>query len=242
LALAFLENVGDIMTAIANPDDALITQETVTAYRDLRRGIGLLGLTLPWVLIIGHHGFRESISGFYYTNMRNWFVGSMCVTGVFLIFYRYQKAGLDNVLSSVAGVCAILVALCPTTGTNPTSAEQVVGVLHLCFAACFLGLLAYFCLFLFTKTNPNLPRTPRKNIRNRIYTGCGISIIVGLAFAVLCQIPALHSFRDSANGVYWGESLAVVAFGIAWLIKGETLFRDPPASSSGPLQAGAVAP
>jgi len=76
--------------------------------------VGAIGVALPVVLGLGGWWFfhlppRPSISAYYYTELRNWFVGSMCAFGVFLIAYRLGK--LDNVLATVAGVLAIVVGL-----------------------------------------------------------------------------------------------------------------------------------
>jgi hypothetical protein len=203
-----------------NPDE----QNVVASYRGLRRGIGILGLVLPFVLAIGYMGLRDSVSAFYYTDMRNWFVGSMWATGFFLIFYRFGK--LDNVLSSVAGVLAILVALFPTTPLvlHPALHQKVIGDLHLTFAAGFLLLLAFFCGFLFTKSGPVM--TDQKKLRNKIYRGSGIAITAGVIAAGLFDVLTSGSFRHSWHPVFWCESVAVVAFGVSWLIKGETLFQD----------------
>jgi hypothetical protein len=217
-------------------------QESVTAYRDLRIGIGILGLTLPVALLIGHllfghGGLLGSMSGSYYTEMRNWFVGSMCATGFFLIFYRYQK--VDNILSNIAGVLSILVALCPTTPPlHASTTAKVVGGLHLAFAASFLLLLGYFCVFLFTRSDLEPERRGRqKNLRNTIYRWCGVTIAVAVAAAGISELPALRSFKTATHSVFWFESLATVAFGVAWLIKGETLFKDaqPATQPAGPL-------
>jgi hypothetical protein len=45
------------------------------------------------VLLIGgllEHRVQQSISS-YYTDFRNYFTGTMCVIGVFLLFYRYSN-------------------------------------------------------------------------------------------------------------------------------------------------------
>lgn len=204
-------------------------QNAVTSYRDLRRGVGILGLVLPFALVIGNLGLERSISAYYYTDMRNWFVGTMWATGFFLIFYRYGKP--DTVLSSVAGVLAILVSLFPTTPEelNPPAHQVVIGAFHLAFAGGFLLLLAYFCLFLFTRSDVSpQDMTRRKKLRNKIYRGCGIAMTAGVVIAALFQWLTSSAFRDAWHPVFWCEAVAVIAFGIAWLIKGETLFADPP--------------
>jgi hypothetical protein len=69
--------------------------------------------------------------------------------------------------------------------------------------------------------------TGRKRLRNKIYRGCGIAITAGVVIAALLQWLTSNAFRDAWHPVFWCEAVAVIAFGIAWLIKGETLFADP---------------
>src|ERR1700733_14862579 len=83
----------------------------------LRKLIGRLGASLPFVLIIGNWSARTSppgsISGYYYTDMRNVFVGGLCVLGAFLLAYRGGER-LDDLITDAAGAGVILAALCPT--------------------------------------------------------------------------------------------------------------------------------
>ncbi|MEV0809575.1 DUF998 domain-containing protein [Micromonospora sp. NPDC050200] len=208
-------------------------QDMVTVRR-LRLGIGVVGIALPFVLTAGNALFAgrltllESISGAYHTAMRDVFVGSMCAIGVFLVCYRYRP--LDDALSSVAGVLAVVVALFPTAsgaGDGPVSGTDVlVGRVHqVCAAALFL-LLAGFCLFLFTRTDPAVvPVTPEKLVRNRVYRVCGAVIVVAVALAPASTLLP-DAVRETVKPVFWCETVAVLAFGIAWLVKGEAIIRD----------------
>jgi hypothetical protein len=54
-----------------------------------------------------------SLSGFYYTHMRNLFVGAMCAMGIFFVAYRGHDTW-DNRLTNAAGAAAIFIALFPT--------------------------------------------------------------------------------------------------------------------------------
>ncbi len=86
-------------------------------------------------------------------------------------------------------------------------------------------MLAYFPLFLFTKTGTSTP-TRQKRLRNRIYRVCGATIVVCI---VLCGIYLVW-FPDTLlflHPVFWLETLALWAFGFSWFVKGETLWRDP---------------
>jgi hypothetical protein len=205
----------------------------VTSYRDLRIGIGILGIALPWVLLLGvlatSGSAPGSISSYYYTDVRNVFVGTMWAIGFFLLFYRYGLA--DTVLTGLAGGLAILVSLFPTSPVHPTAHQRLIGDFHLGFAATFLLMLAVICAFRFTKTDATRAPTARKKVRNKIYYGCGGLIAAGVVAAALFEILTSDAFRNSSHAIFWCESVAVVSFGVAWLVKGETLFKDRPERS-----------
>jgi hypothetical protein len=60
----------------------------VLSYKDLRKAIGIIGIALPIGLLIGKPlvdggGTLGSISAYYYSGMRNYFVGIMCALAVF---------------------------------------------------------------------------------------------------------------------------------------------------------------
>jgi hypothetical protein len=204
----------------------------VHSYLFQRRGIGILGVALPVVLFLGygltsgHLALRNSISSYYYTDMRNYFVGSMCAIGVFLICYRYDR--LDDMLSNVAGVLAIAVALCPTAPANPTHSALLASRAHaICAGGLFL-LLAAFCFVIFTRTDPGgTAPTSRKLTRNALYRACGVVILVCVVVAGLTVTPWVpESFLDRTNVLFWAESVAILAFGLSWLVKGETILAD----------------
>ncbi len=210
-----------------------IPPSIVDSFLYLRRGIGVIGLALPFVLVFGHDisagrwDWRPSISSYYYTDLRNVLVGSLCAIGVVLFCYKYDR--IDNVLSNIAGVCAVAVALFPTASAHPSRTGRIVGGVHELAAALLLLLLAYFCLFLFTRTDPGVvgPQTPRKRDRNRVYRVCGVIIVLAVLLGGLLDSGLTpHSFREHANPLLWAEWAAITAFGAAWLIKGRTLLKD----------------
>ncbi|MEV4483769.1 DUF998 domain-containing protein [Micromonospora coxensis] len=211
----------------------VVSQDMLTVRR-LRLGVGVVGVALPFVLTGGHAlvagrpTLLDSISGAYHTAMRDVFVGSMCAIGVFLICYRYRR--VDDVLSSVAGALSIAVALLPTAPGSPTAAQTLVGRLHqVCAAALFL-ILAGFCLLLFTRTDPTGAPTPEKLIRDRVYRVCGWLIVAAIVAAVASTFLP-DAVQDAVKPVFWCETVAVLAFGAAWLVKGEAIIRDGPGDS-----------
>jgi len=217
-----------VVPAVGDDHDRVTVPGYARHYLFLRRGVGVIGIGLPVVLVLGNAvlfggALASSLSGYYFTGMRDVHVGGMCAVGVFLVTYRYAR--LDTVVGIVAGVSAIGLALLPTAPPDPSTTERLVGIAHLVFATVFFLALAFFCLFLFTRTNPAVPPTPRKLVRNRVYRVCGVLMLVCLALIVVTQLllgGALAGLRPAL----WLESVAAIAFGVAWLVKGETVLTD----------------
>ncbi len=213
------------------------------SYVGLRRAIGIIALALPPTLVVGQllldgKPWPNSISAYYYTSMRNVFVGAMCALGVFLLSYRYRRE--DNRLSTVAAVCALGIALFPTAqeGTT-TTGEDWVRAVHFGCAAVFFLVLAGFSLLVFTRTDG--PLTSRKLLRNRVYRLCGVIIVVSLAAAGGNALWERsfdgYPLRDD-NALFWLESIAVWAFGLSWLVKGNFLLADrAPTGRPDPVEA-----
>jgi hypothetical protein len=195
----------------------------------LRKAIGIIGISLPFVLALGKMlldspGIQDSISAYYYTIMRDVFVGSLCAIAVFLMSYRgYERR--DDVAGDIACAFALGVALFPTTPAG--QATSATGAIHLACAAGFFLTLAYFSLVLFRMTAPGGTPTPRKLQRNRVYTVCGYTILASIAMivVVLVLFPPDAPIRK-LDPLFWLESLAVVAFGVSWLTKGEAILAD----------------
>ena len=72
------------------PDDGGV-RPLVMSYLTLRKCVGGIGGLLPFVLLVGNeligYGTEPSMSAYYYTPMRNIWIGALCVLGVFLIAY-----------------------------------------------------------------------------------------------------------------------------------------------------------
>jgi hypothetical protein len=214
------------MNQPTTPNDSL-----VISYLALRKAVGIIGLSLPFVLTIGNMflagpGIESSISGYYYTGMRDVLVGSLCAIGVFLMSYRgYERK--DEIAGNVAAVCAIGVALFPTLpAAGATSGDAIISKLHAFFAACFFLTLAFFALVLFRKTDPTKVPTPRKKHRNMVYSVCGYTILACIALITVFELLLSGSPLSRLDPVFWLEATAVVAFGISWLTKGEAILAD----------------
>ena len=188
--------------------------KTLVSYRTLRRVIGILGVTLPLVLVARSGLLLDSISAYYdHEGARDFFVGVLFTAGFYLFCYKgYEKK--DDTAGDVACLSALGVALFPAS-TMP--------VLHYLSAAVLFSTLSYFSLCLFTKTHDNGPPTAGKKNRNRVYRTCGWSMVVLMVLTVL--FGAFHWVSDW-RPVFWLEAALLAAFGVSWFVKGETLLKD----------------
>ena len=203
----------------------------VISYLGLRKAVGGIGIALPFVLAFGKiilegPGIEPSISNYYYTGMRDIFVGALCAIAVFLLSYRgYER--VDDLAGDLAGICALGTALFPTAPhVDVTPQYTWEGVLHLSFAAGFFLTLAFFSLVLFRKTDPTKPPTQRKLQRNAVYTFCGYAILICLGLIAVLAFVSDASPVKTIDPVFWLEALATVAFGISWIVKGEAILKD----------------
>jgi hypothetical protein len=147
-------------------------KQLVVSYLFLRRAVGWIAILLPIVLLAGNlissaASPPESMSGYYYTDMRNIFIGSLCALGVFLVAYNGYY-NVDRWVTTIAGLGAIGVAFCPTkpavcvAGAVACPApsvrqlathQTVVGDIHLGFALLAFVMLGLMALR-FAKTGP----------------------------------------------------------------------------------------
>jgi hypothetical protein len=212
-----------LVAAIQDTSPSTNDADAVLSYNGLRKCFGVIGLLLPCVLYVGHFFVDDarmpgSISAFYYTPLRNYFIGTLCALGVFLFSYRY--APRDNVLGTVAGVLVIFVALNPTAAGAERSGWNDA---HLYAASLFFAILAYFCYVLFPQKPsippswlPPWPTATQEDKRDLTYRMCGLAIALALAVAVV-------GMWADWDILFWCESAAVVAFSTAWSIKGGLL-------------------
>lgn len=225
-------------------DDSGIRQQAendlVLSFLAVRRAIGLLGLFLPLALIVygllGGEGIRASMSAYYYSPMREIFVGTLCAQAVFLWSYEgYRPVDgdwlSDRNLSRAAALGAAGIALWPTTPEGAvevascTLTQCVMGVqgarlVHLAAAALFFGAMALTFLILFTRGDD---REPMKQGANRIYRACGWTIIAALALIGLLQFTPLGARLAPWSPVFWLEVLASFAIAASWTVKGRSL-------------------
>ncbi|OYZ01865.1 MAG: hypothetical protein B7Y37_04520 [Sphingobacteriia bacterium 28-36-52] len=204
------------------------------------QSIGWLSVLLPVAMPAGNYflagcGFiQESVSDYYYTITGDLLVGLLCAVALFLISYKgYPGERLDNFLSSLAGILALGVAFFPT---NETSADSCAIIhlplndlrnnLHNVFSAALFLVLSSISLFMFTKSKGAV-MTKQKKMRNRVYRICGVLMLICIVvLAFYTNVRDNMLWLKQYKPVFWLESMALLAFGISWLVKGGLFLKD----------------
>jgi L-asparagine transporter-like permease len=190
-------------------------------HHTLKLIVGLIALCLPFLAyILSLPQNINSISESYHQDgwARNIFVGFLFAIAAFLMAYNgYRQSKFifsEMVLSKIAGVMAVLVALFPCGCGGYT---EIVPMVHYIAAAILFAILAIFCLFFYKRAKAK--GHPQAQIRAVIYAVCGILMLLSiLALAI--------DFTIGLNWdqlVFYAESVALVAFGIAWLTASRNL-------------------
>ncbi len=94
------------------------SESTTKTYLYLRVGLVALAIFLGAALVIelalGEGPWLGSISAYYYTPVRAVFVGTLTAMGVCLIAIKGRDRPREDLMLNLAGMCAPVVALCPT--------------------------------------------------------------------------------------------------------------------------------
>ncbi len=188
--------------------------------------VGIIGILLPptvvfgYMIIVGEPRFKPSLSDYYYTPMRNWFVGSLWAIGAGLLVYLRTKYRADSWISFVAGLLAIAVALLPTSDIHtPTTATST---LHLVCAGILFALLGLMCFLFGRRDRTREDRTVQwRRVWGTVHKTCAF-IVWG---AVLGSVLLVKFGPPDSQAVLIGETVAVIAFAVSWFLKGSEIIN-----------------
>ena len=212
-------------------------QDNIISFLLLRKALGWIAIAMPFVLALGAWWFEgipwaDSVSSYYYTSMRDVFVGTMFAIGVFLFCYRAGNRQ-DNILTNLAGIGAAAIGLFPMdadyskvlverhrdlAGPNCYVPHGFLGY-HFYAAAAFFGIISYLVIWRFRRFEQPIV-TANKLKRNKVYMTCGVIMLV--CFVAI----ALLKWHLKRASIVIPETGAIVAFAIAWLTKGRTIWPD----------------
>jgi len=202
----------------------------------MRRMIGIFGILLPYACILAsswqNAPVLNSIGAYYYSNIRDIFIGLLLGTSLALFMYKGYELR-DQIIASASSIAVLGFAIFPSP--SPVEPLPAVGMfqleppyadlLHSASFFLFFLLSGYNSYFVFT-LGERASLTKRKIVRNRVYRACGFGIFASLALIIL---GAILGFRPvGMNWTFMLESVMFQAFGISWLVKGKTFFRDKP--------------
>jgi hypothetical protein len=76
-------------------------------------------------------------------------------------------------------------------------------------------MFAIFALWLFRLTAPGEQPRADKRRRNLVYLICGILIVASIVWAGVSRL--------NGKSIFWPESIALIAFAVSWLVKGNAV-------------------
>jgi hypothetical protein len=223
-----------ILRAVASrqrpsPDPAI---EAVKTWRYLRLAMIVLVAGLAASVLYEHaqapHGcWQGSLSGYYYTPVRNVFVGTLVAIGVGLIALKGNTDWEDNLLN-LAGACAPVVALVPysragrcgsvLSGTGDRTADIANNVVALLTAG-GAALLLLAVLTLTGRWNAGGRRLPTAGL-----IGFGITVALYVVTAVTFAV-ARPQFTAYGHSVAAGAMFAFI-YANVWLNAVNLYFAD----------------
>lgn len=213
-------------------------KDIIYSYYTIRKIIGILGILLPLMVIAFHGEIIASISHYYYTKSAVFFIAILSAFGLFLISYKgYERDKdtewlSDNVITHIGGFAALMLVLFPTSCGGSGSDQinlmwssayplfghdiNIISTIHLISAGIFLLAMGWMSIHRFTKGE----LTKEKRRKNKIYKFSGYIMWASVAFLLL---EFVINFKVSMYDTFILETVSIVAFGISWLIKGETI-------------------
>ncbi len=197
-------------------------QAHITAtYRALRAGLVALGLALPWVLWIGGRlagdPLQRSMSAYYFTPMRDVFVGTLFAVAALLVLYKGYTVIEDRVLD-LAGVLLAGVALFHADPPGCGAAGPPVnphGVLAVLFFAC----IAYVGVFRASDTLGLVHDAARAARFRRTDRLLGALMIASPLVAVVLRLALQAPGGGARSLAFFAEATGTTVFAVYWLVK-----------------------
>ncbi|MER0438579.1 hypothetical protein [Emticicia sp. W12TSBA100-4] len=214
----------------------------------LRWLVGSLGMLLPillWLILYFGNNLQtplDSISHYFYTRASSIFIIVVSLLAIFLLVYKGYEM-IDFILSTIAGICALLLLYFPTDNITcktvqecesiltkfPLENEKFRSIFHFTMAGMFLGSLALMSIFLFTKKEGDkdgfvIPELKGEKI---IFVVCGILMLLSMLMIITnCfGVFTADEFNDK-NLTFWFEVIALEAFGFSWFVKGDVFEKS----------------
>ena len=189
-------------------------------YHSVRLGVGIIGLLL--VLSIGILGpvvdgtaLRGSMSAYYYSELRNVFVGLLVAIGSLLYLYKGFSTA-ENVTLNLAGLLAVGVAWLPT---SPEGVQRdIFGWGHVACAVLFFLCIAYISVFRADDTLSLVKKAEDAKRYRLWYRILGAGMVASPVLALIAS-AMLDPAGNNRSIVFFIEAAGVVMFAAFWLVK-----------------------
>ena len=191
-------------------------------YINLRIGVAVLAIILPFVLWIGGRLFglelQGSMSAYYHAKdglERDVFVGALVAVGGFLYLYKGYTS-LENIALNLAGILLVGVALFPMEWDCGDSCSKF--SLHGTFAILFFLSIAYVCIFRASDTLGLIQDQAKVKRYKSVYKWLSLGMIASPAIAWVLALT-LDPGSEFKTLVFFVEAVGVIVFGSYWITK-----------------------
>lgn len=195
-------------------------------HKAMRVVVGIIAILLSPVvwMLSGIGSDLGSISGSYWTESRDVFVGSLIAVGFFLFAYNGAsgKRDWEYWISKLACVFAICVAIFPTGGRPELDQaagwiQEVSGTFSLLPETIHYGSasMLFICLIALMWFFSVRAKSKGRIVRTFFYRGISVSMLVGIVGLYL--IGDMLNWHDT---IFWVEVWGLSLFGLGWLAAG----------------------
>lgn len=193
-------------------------------YFSLRWGMVVMAFAFPIVITLGDFllyksGLLASLSAYYYTGVRDVFVGLLVAIGACLYLYKGFSVS-ENVALNLAGVFVVAVAMFPTQANCGESCALF--TTHTVSAILFFLCIAYVAIFKGPETLSLMGDEKIRRRYRRTYKTLGTVMIVSPAVALIASL-ILEASTGKKFVVVLAEWLAVWIFATYWYFKSREL-------------------
>jgi hypothetical protein len=187
--------------------------------------VGLIALSLAPLTNFFAKSSLTSISASYYEGgwSQSIFIGFLFAIAAFLLAYN-GFSRTDMVLSKVASVAALGVAMFPCECANPSKlvppAHGISAVtVHGISATTMFLILVYFCYSFYrrARSKAHTQGIKQANRRACVYVVCGIVIVVSILTLAFDHFSKGVLSSKNTELIFYGELTGLVAFGVSWL-------------------------
>jgi len=213
------------------PKESFLRSSFADTYWRLRALMAIIAFTFPAAIPLAGKWFYgipygKSLSAYYFATaevagaeprMRVWFFGGLLALGICLFAYKgYSK--LEDKLLTLAGGCAMGVAIRPMPWPEGSGSLFSWSSLHFVFALLLFGALIWVCVGCSQQTLKEADDETRKIFEPLYYlTGLGM-----LTFPVTAMVWTWIIGRLEAN-IFWMELFGVWTFAVFWTLKNAEL-------------------